>query len=81
VIALDPGTITMIQEVGFLDSRIRFVSVVLLIFHGPPLGFGDFGALYLFFSSFFFAYGRASFFCLIAPCLLSLKDLGEVCGT
>jgi hypothetical protein len=26
VIALDPGTITMIQGVGFLDSGIRFVS-------------------------------------------------------
>jgi hypothetical protein len=26
VIALDPGTITTIQGVGFLDSGIRFIS-------------------------------------------------------
>jgi hypothetical protein len=26
VIALDPGTITMIQGIGFLDSGIRFIS-------------------------------------------------------
>jgi hypothetical protein len=28
VIALDPGTITMIQGVGFLDLEIRFVSTL-----------------------------------------------------
>jgi hypothetical protein len=31
VIALDPGTITTIQGVGFLDSGIRFVSYMLLL--------------------------------------------------
>jgi hypothetical protein len=30
VIALDPGTIMMIQGVGFLDSGIRFISVPII---------------------------------------------------
>jgi hypothetical protein len=29
VIALDPGTITMIQGVGILDLEIRFISIVM----------------------------------------------------
>jgi hypothetical protein len=33
VIALDPGTITTIQGVGFLDSGIRFISAMVVVVH------------------------------------------------
>jgi hypothetical protein len=34
VIALDPGTITTIQRVGFLDSGIRFISAAMELDYG-----------------------------------------------
>jgi hypothetical protein len=33
VIALDPGTITMIEGVGFLDLEIRFISLSVFYRH------------------------------------------------
>jgi hypothetical protein len=41
VIALDPGTITTIQGVGFLDTGIRFVSVRIPAGHLHRPGLAD----------------------------------------